>query len=87
MNNNQSKAGTNIQQVRQQNAGQGQFGTEFASETNAAEVRAQNQQSAARNAQSSNAGTAAGQFGTEFASETNVQEVKRQNQQSEANKR
>ena len=39
MNNNQTKTGTNIQKVRQQNAGQGQFGTEFASETNAQEVR------------------------------------------------
>ena len=38
MNNNQTKTGTNIQKVRQQNAGQGQFGTEFASETNAQEV-------------------------------------------------
>jgi small acid-soluble spore protein E (minor gamma-type SASP) len=48
---NKSQAGTNIQEVRQQNAGsqagQGQFGTEFASETNAAEVKRQNQQSQA----------------------------------------
>jgi small acid-soluble spore protein E (minor gamma-type SASP) len=55
---NQSQAGTNIQQVRQQNAqsaqgGQGQFGTEFASETNAQEVRQQNQQAEARKAQNS----------------------------------
>ncbi|HYK74753.1 MAG TPA: gamma-type small acid-soluble spore protein, partial [Pseudoneobacillus sp.] len=46
---NKSQAGTNIQEVRQQNAasqgGQGQFGTEFASQTDAAEVRRQNQQS------------------------------------------
>ncbi|MBE3102976.1 MAG: gamma-type small acid-soluble spore protein [Bacilli bacterium] len=50
---NKAQAGTNTQQVRQQNAqsaqgGQaeaGQFGTEFASETNAQEVRRQNQQS------------------------------------------
>ncbi|GAE46449.1 small acid-soluble spore protein [Mesobacillus boroniphilus JCM 21738] len=44
---NQSQAGTNIQQVRQQNAQSakgGQYGTEFASETNAQEVRQQNQQ-------------------------------------------
>jgi small acid-soluble spore protein E (minor gamma-type SASP) len=48
---NKTSAGTNIQEVRQQNSqsasgqgSQGQFGTEFASETNAAEVRKQNQQ-------------------------------------------
>lgn len=47
-----SQAGTNIQQVRQQNAksaqagagAAGQFGTEFASETNAQQVRQQNAQ-------------------------------------------
>ena len=46
---NKSQSGTNIQRVRQQNAqsqgGAGQFGTEFASETNAQEVKKQNQQS------------------------------------------
>jgi small acid-soluble spore protein E (minor gamma-type SASP) len=61
-----TSAGTNIQQVRQQNAqsaqggsqgSQGQFGTEFASETNAQEVRQQNQQSQARKNQGN------GQFG------------------------
>ena len=63
---NRTSAGTNIQQVRQQNvqsaqagqAGQGAFGTEFASETNAQEVRQQNQQAEARKAQNSG-----GQFG------------------------
>ncbi|MBT2686044.1 gamma-type small acid-soluble spore protein [Bacillus sp. ISL-37] len=55
---NQSQAGTNIQQVRQQNAqsaqgGKGQYGTEFASETNAQEVRQQNQQAEARKGQNS----------------------------------
>ncbi|MDN3017689.1 gamma-type small acid-soluble spore protein [Paenibacillus sp. BSR1-1] len=65
---NKTSAGTNIQEVRQQNANSqagagaagaaGQFGTEFASETNAAEVRAQNQQSQARKGQGN-----AGQFG------------------------
>ncbi|MEH7884769.1 gamma-type small acid-soluble spore protein [Bacillus sp. JJ1609] len=55
---NQSQAGTNIQQVRQQNAqsgqgAQGQFGTEFASETNAQEVRQQNQQAEAKKGQNS----------------------------------
>lgn len=56
---NKTQAGTNIQEVRQQNAqtagqaGQGQFGTEFASETNAQEVRQQNQQAEARKAQNS----------------------------------
>lgn len=51
---NQTQAGTNVQEVRQQNAqsaGQGQFGTEFASETNDAEVRQQNQQAEARKGQ------------------------------------
>lgn len=55
---NQSQAGTNIQQVIQQNAqsaqgAQGQYGTEFASETNAQEVRQQNQQAEARKGQNS----------------------------------
>ncbi|MGV2940113.1 gamma-type small acid-soluble spore protein [Mesobacillus sp. LC4] len=54
---NKSQAGTNIQEVRQQNAqsagGQGQYGTEFASETNAQEVRQQNQQAEARKGQNS----------------------------------
>jgi small acid-soluble spore protein E (minor gamma-type SASP) len=48
---NKTQAGTNAQQARQQNAqsaqggqaGAGQFGTEFANETNAQEVRRQNQ--------------------------------------------
>lgn len=44
-----SKAGTNVQHVKQQNQqaaqGQSQFGTEFASETNAQEVKKQNQKS------------------------------------------
>ncbi len=61
---NKSQSGTNIQQVRQQNAqsaqgGQGQFGTEFASETNAQEVRKQNQQAESNKSQN------AGQFGQE----------------------
>ncbi|WP_442598928.1 gamma-type small acid-soluble spore protein [Neobacillus sp. D3-1R] len=81
---NKSQAGTNIQEVRQQNAasqgGQGSFGTEFASETNAAEVRAQNQQSQASAGQGSQ-----GQFGTEFASQTDAAEVRAQNQQSQSN--
>ena len=61
---NKTSAGTNIQEVRQQNAqsagagAAGQFGTEFGSETNAQEVRQQNQQSEARK----NQGTS-GQFG------------------------
>lgn len=58
---NQTQSGTNIQQVRQQNAqsasGQGQFGTEFASETDVQEVRQRNAQSEANKAQNS------GQFG------------------------
>ncbi|QCJ45126.1 gamma-type small acid-soluble spore protein [Bacillus sp. S3] len=72
-----------MQEVRQQNAqagagAAGQFGTEFASETNAAEVRKQNAQSAKGGSQ--------GQFGTEFGSETNAQEVRKQNQAAEARK-
>ncbi|GFZ90393.1 hypothetical protein GCM10010978_31780 [Compostibacillus humi] len=49
MANKKTKAGTNVQHVKQQNqqAAQGQYGTEFASETNAQEVRKQNQQSQA----------------------------------------
>ncbi|MEH6995222.1 gamma-type small acid-soluble spore protein [Neobacillus drentensis] len=55
---NKTQAGTNAQQVRQQNAqagqaGAGQFGTEFASETNAQEVSRQNQQSQQNNNQNS----------------------------------
>lgn len=81
---NKSTSGTNIQEVRQQNAqsagagAAGQFGTEFASETNAAQVRKQN-------AQSAKSGSA-GQFGTEFASETNAAQVRKQNQQAESKK-
>ncbi len=54
---NKSAAGTNIQEVRQQNAqsaqagAAGQFGTEFASETNAQDVKQQNAQAEARKAQ------------------------------------
>lgn len=82
---NKTSAGTNIQEVRQQNAqsqsgSQGSFGTEFASETNAAEVRKQNAASAQGSQGSS------GQFGTEFASQTDAQEVRQQNQQSQARK-
>jgi small acid-soluble spore protein E (minor gamma-type SASP) len=45
-----SAAGTNVEQVKKQNqqaaqGQQGQFGTEFASETDAQEVRNQNQKS------------------------------------------
>ena len=59
---NQTQSGTNIQQVRQQNAaagaaGQGQFGTEFASETDVQEVKQRNQQAEANKAKNS------GQYG------------------------
>ncbi|MDR4945756.1 gamma-type small acid-soluble spore protein [Neobacillus cucumis] len=86
---NKTSAGTNIQEVRQQNAqsqsgSSSSFGTEFASETNAAEVRQQNAQSAGF--AGAGATGAAGQFGTEFASETNAAEVRQQNQQSQARK-
>lgn len=53
---NKSQSGTNVQEVRQQNAasaGQGQYGTEFASETNAQEVKQQNAQAEARKGQNS----------------------------------
>jgi small acid-soluble spore protein E (minor gamma-type SASP) len=60
---NRTQSGTNVQEVRQQNAasagqgqqsaGQGQFGTEFASETNAQEVRQQNAQAESRKGQNS----------------------------------
>ncbi|MFD2442419.1 gamma-type small acid-soluble spore protein [Bacillus sp. CGMCC 1.16607] len=88
---NKTQAGTNIQEVRQQNAqagagSAGAFGTEFASETNAAEVRAQNARSASGGAGAGAAGAAGGQFGAEFASETDAAEVRKQNQQSQANK-
>ncbi|MGG1401437.1 gamma-type small acid-soluble spore protein [Bacillus salipaludis] len=89
---NRTSAGTNIQEVRQQNAqsqagagAAGSFGTEFASETNAQEVRQQNAQSARANAGAGAAG-AAGAFGTEFGSETNAAEVRKQNQAAEARK-
>ena len=46
-----TQSGTNIQEVRQQNAqsasGQQQFGSEFASETDVQEVRQRNSQSQA----------------------------------------
>lgn len=54
------QSGTNIQQVRQQNAqsanagaSAGQFGTEFASETNAQQVRQQNAQAEQNKSQNS----------------------------------
>ncbi|WP_153125401.1 gamma-type small acid-soluble spore protein [Peribacillus tepidiphilus] len=57
--NNKSQSGTNIQHVKQANAksAQGQFGTEFASETDVQQVKQANQQAEARKAQAS------GQFG------------------------
>ncbi|TFD99640.1 gamma-type small acid-soluble spore protein [Jeotgalibacillus salarius] len=42
---NKTQAGTNVEKVKQQNAGA--FAEEFASETNAAEVKKQNRQSEA----------------------------------------
>jgi small acid-soluble spore protein E (minor gamma-type SASP) len=53
---NKTAAGTNAQEVRQQNAQSaqaGQFGTEFAAETNAQQVRQQNAQAEAGKAQNS----------------------------------
>ena len=54
-----TSAGTNVQQVKQQNAqaagGQAgqQFGTEFASETNVQQVKKQNQQAESNKSQNS----------------------------------
>lgn len=57
---NKTQAGTNVNEVRQQNAqsaqgagaaGQGQFGTEFGSETDVQSVRKQNQQAESRKSQ------------------------------------
>ena len=46
---NKTKAGTNIQHVKQQNQkaaqGQGEYGTEFAQETDAQEIKRKNQKS------------------------------------------
>ncbi|SFI99995.1 gamma-type small acid-soluble spore protein [Thermoflavimicrobium dichotomicum] len=85
---NQAKqaAGTNAQQVRQQNqrsaqsaGGYQSYETEFAA--------APGSQQAARGAQATPQANAANQnFATEFASETNAQRVRAQNQQSMANK-
>jgi len=61
------KSGTNINRT-------GQYGEEFASETNVQEVKRQNRE-------------AAQGFESEFASETDVQEVRKQNQQAEQNKK
>ncbi|CAG9612219.1 Small, acid-soluble spore protein gamma-type [Bacillus rhizoplanae] len=65
------------------------FGTEFATETNAQEVRQQNAQAEAKKSQASGAASAqsaAASYGTEFATETNVQAVKQQNAKSAAKK-
>jgi len=51
-----TQAGTNVSKVKQQNAQSasgGQFGTEFASETDVQEVKKQNQQSEAKKNQNS----------------------------------
>ncbi|RLQ92371.1 gamma-type small acid-soluble spore protein [Falsibacillus albus] len=57
---NKTQAGTSVQHVKQQNAQAGQqagaaqqYGTEFASETNAQQVKQQNQQSEAKKNQAS----------------------------------
>ncbi|WP_165999550.1 gamma-type small acid-soluble spore protein [Bacillus sp. Cs-700] len=92
----QTQAGTSIQHVKQQNqqasagqAGQQQYGAEFASETDAQEVKARNAKSA-QNKQQASAGQAgqAGQqqYGAEFASETDAQQVKARNAKSAQNK-
>ena len=45
-----TQTGTNVGKVKQQNAG-GQFGTEFASETDVQQVKRQNQQSQNKDSQ------------------------------------
>lgn len=49
---NKTASGTNVEEVKRQNAQAGannqNYGTEFASETNAAEVKRQNQQAEAK---------------------------------------
>lgn len=54
---------------------QGKYAEEFASETNAEEVKKQNQEAAK------------GNYRAEFGSETNVSEVRKQVQQAEQNKK
>jgi len=51
-----TQSGTNIQEVKQQNAasaGQGQFGTEFASETSVEEVKQRNARAEAQKGKNS----------------------------------
>ncbi|WP_273835823.1 gamma-type small acid-soluble spore protein [Guptibacillus sedimenti] len=89
----QTQAGTSIQHVKQQNqqasagqAGQQQYGAEFASETDAQEVKARNAKSA-QNKQQASAGQAGQQqYVAEFASETDAQQVKARNAKSAQNK-
>ncbi|MBN8210626.1 gamma-type small acid-soluble spore protein [Bacillus sp. NTK071] len=88
----QTQSGTSIQHVKQQNqqasagqAGQQQYGAEFASETDAQQVKARNAK-AAQNKQQASAGQAQQQYGAEFASETDAQEVKARNAKSAQNK-
>ncbi|MBP3040920.1 gamma-type small acid-soluble spore protein [Bacillaceae bacterium Marseille-Q3522] len=52
-NNNKTQTGTNASKVKQQNAqsAQGQFGTEFASETDVQSVKKANQQAEAKKSQ------------------------------------
>lgn len=56
---NKTQSGTNIEEVRQQNAqsagagAQGNFGAEFGSETDAQQVRKQNQQAESKKAKNS----------------------------------
>ncbi len=54
---NKTQAGTNIEEVSKQNAqsagGQGNFGAEFGSETDAQEVKQQNQQAESQKAKNS----------------------------------
>ena len=71
---NQTQSGTNIQQVRQQNAtsaGAGQYGTEFASETDVQEVKQRNQQAEANKAKNS------GQFGNQQSISINKEYLRR----------
>ncbi|HDR6271320.1 TPA: gamma-type small acid-soluble spore protein [Bacillus cereus] len=79
---NKTNSGTSIQSAN------GNYGTEFSTETNVNQVKQQNAQSEAKKSQVTSAGiqsTNAG-YGTEFSTETNVNQVKQQNAQSAAKK-
>ncbi|AQY39112.1 gamma-type small acid-soluble spore protein [Bacillus thuringiensis] len=79
---NKTNLGTGIQSTN------GDYGTEFSTETNVNQVKQQNAQSEAKKSQVTSAGiqSANAGYGTEFSTETNVNQVKQQNAQSAAKK-